>query len=299
MVKLAVRARALLLLFVLVLLSGCSAVRLTYNQAPTLVYWWMDDYLEFTEPQATLVRQELATWFAWHRRHELPAYAELLKDIRTGLEGDVDSARICGWRSALTDHLVTAFDAGVPSLSHLVSALEPAQVAHLEERFRESNAELRKEYGSGSLTERTERSRKRTERFMKRLYGRLHAEQRAHILAHTRETSFDPVRWLDERSHRQTFVLTELRAITSLGTEQARQARAETMLRAYADMYAQSPRAAYQTYRETLIERNCALFAEVHAMANARQRKRARQTLLDWEKDLRLLAGEAAASGPP
>jgi len=294
----AVRARALLLLLVLALLSACSTVRLTYNQAPTLAWWWMDGYLDFNEVQAVTARQGLQDWFAWHRRYELPAYADLLVEIREGLKGEVDGAKVCAWRSALTAHLLTAFEAGVPPLSRLAATFEPAQVAHLEERFRTSNEELQKEYGSGSLEARTARSRKRTEGFLKRLYGRLDTPQREHILRHTRETSFDPVRWLDERAHRQAFVLSELRAVVAMkgkSAEAAPLARAEQMLRAYAALYAESPRADYQTYREQLIERNCALFAEVHAMASPRQRQRAEKTLRGWEKDLRLLASQSAA----
>lgn len=295
----AVRARALLLLVVLGLLSACSAVRLTYNQAPTIVWWWMDGYLDFTEFQAVAARQGLQEWFAWHRRHELPAYAGLLAEIREGLKGEVGGTQVCAWRSALTAHLVTAFEAGVPPLSRLAAALEPAQITRLEERFRKSNEELQKEYGGGSLQARTARSRKRTERFLKRLYGRLDAAQREYILAHTRETSFDPVRWLDERAHRQAFVLSELRAVVAMkpqGLEAAREARAEEMLRAYAALYAESPRADYQIYREQLIERNCALFAEVHAMASSKQRQRAEKTLRGWEKDLRLLASQSVTA---
>ena len=29
------------------LLAGCSAVRLAYNQAPDLMYWWLNGYVDF------------------------------------------------------------------------------------------------------------------------------------------------------------------------------------------------------------------------------------------------------------
>lgn len=299
MVSLAVRLRALLLLAVLALFSGCSAIRLTYNQAPTLTWWWLNDYLDFNETQSVTARQGLKDWFAWHRRHELPVYAALLGEIREGLKGEVSGSTVCAWRTALTDQLANAFEAGVPPLSRLAGTLEPAQLARLEDRFKQSNKDLQEEYGSGTLEARTKRSRKRTERFLKRVYGRLDPAQREYVLAHTAETSFDPVRWLDERAHRQAFVLSELRevmAIKGQGATVARQARAEKMLRAYAALYAESPRAGYQAYRERLIQRNCALFAEVHAMASPRQRAHADKTLRAWERDLRMLASQSATA---
>ena len=35
----------------LVLLSGCSALRFGYNQAPELVYWWLDNHVDVSPAQ--------------------------------------------------------------------------------------------------------------------------------------------------------------------------------------------------------------------------------------------------------
>jgi hypothetical protein len=32
-------------------LGGCSALRLSYNNAPTLLYWWLDGYADFDKSQ--------------------------------------------------------------------------------------------------------------------------------------------------------------------------------------------------------------------------------------------------------
>ena len=70
---------------VLVLVSGCSAIGLVYKQADTLAFRWLDRYADFDDAQSLRVRESIAAWFSWHRRTQLPDYADLL----TGVEADV------------------------------------------------------------------------------------------------------------------------------------------------------------------------------------------------------------------
>ena len=53
-----------LLLLCLGLLGGCSLLRLTYPQAPTLAYWWLDGYVDFTNAQTPRVQEQLAEWLS-------------------------------------------------------------------------------------------------------------------------------------------------------------------------------------------------------------------------------------------
>ena len=71
----------------LVFLGGCSAVRIGYNNAPALAYWWLDSYIDFNDAQAMQVRDSLNTLQAWHRKTELPAYAELLRQMQGAAGG--------------------------------------------------------------------------------------------------------------------------------------------------------------------------------------------------------------------
>ncbi len=49
-----------LLLLLVLLLQACSATRLAYQNAPTLLYWRMDRYLDFDTAQAARLRESLA-----------------------------------------------------------------------------------------------------------------------------------------------------------------------------------------------------------------------------------------------
>ena len=51
------------------LLAGCGiALRLGYNQGPSLAFRWLDGYAEFDDAQSLRVRAALDEFFNWHRR---------------------------------------------------------------------------------------------------------------------------------------------------------------------------------------------------------------------------------------
>ena len=58
------------------LLSGCSAVRLGYDNGPSLALWWLDGYLDLDRSQEARAKPLLEAWFAWHRATQLPDYAQ-------------------------------------------------------------------------------------------------------------------------------------------------------------------------------------------------------------------------------
>jgi dihydrodipicolinate synthase/N-acetylneuraminate lyase len=77
------------------LLGGCSAVRLGYNNAPDLTYWWLDSYMDFDSPQSVRVRADLQALQDWHRKEELPQYAEFIKGLQPLVNKQVTSDQVC------------------------------------------------------------------------------------------------------------------------------------------------------------------------------------------------------------
>ena len=57
-------ARALVLGLLSLVLVGCSALRLAYNQAPSLSYWWIDGYADLNEAQTGQMRRDIDAFFA-------------------------------------------------------------------------------------------------------------------------------------------------------------------------------------------------------------------------------------------
>ncbi len=65
------------LLVTCTLLSSCS-VRFVYNQADLLVPWYIKSYIQLNEGQSHFVKKRLNYHLRWHRRTQLPEYADLL-----------------------------------------------------------------------------------------------------------------------------------------------------------------------------------------------------------------------------
>ena len=280
------------LLVPLLLLSGCSALRLTYGQGPLLAYWWMDRYLDFNSEQAPLVRNALAEWFAWHRRTQLPEYADWLRELQPVAAANVTPETVCRVAEAAQRRIEAAYEQAVPAMAPIVRTLTPAQIDHLERRYARNNKEAERDFLQPDLQDRAEASLKRTVERAEQVYGTLDESQRQLVSAGLATSPFDPQRWLAERRARQQDILRTLRQLLAT---QADTATVQAALRGFAANAARSPRAEYRAYRAQLEQANCALAAQLHNALRPAQRQHAVAKLKGWEEDLRALA---AAAGP-
>ncbi|HET7526217.1 MAG TPA: DUF6279 family lipoprotein [Burkholderiaceae bacterium] len=272
------------------LLAGCSAVRLGYNQAPHLAYWWLNGYVDFDAEQGERARDALADWFAWHRATQLPDYAGLLAVAQQQILHDVTPAQVCGWADALRNRIETGYDHAVPAIATLVGTLKPQQLQRMERRYREADKEFREEYLQADRAERLKESNKRAASRAEMIYGELSESQRALLEQGIAQSPFDPQRWLLERQLRQREIVDTLRALQA---ERADTARTESALRLFAAHAAQSPRAPYRDYQQRLFDHNCRLIARLHNSTTPEQRRHGADRLKGWEVDLRALNGAA------
>ena len=275
----------------LLLLAGCSALRLAYGQAPHLAYWWLDGYVEFEPEQGERARDALADWFAWHRATQLPDYARLLAGAQRQMLHDVTPADVCRWADELRARLEAGYEHGVPALAEMVGTLKPQQLQHLERRYRRADEEFRDEYLQAAPAERLAESNKRAISRAELIYGELNEAQRALLAQGIAASPFDAERWLAERQLRQREVVGTLR---TLQAERADGARTQAALRVFAAHAAQSPRPAYREYQKRLFEHNCRLIARLHNSTTPEQRRRGADKLKGWEDDLRALAAQRA-----
>ena len=88
------RARIGLLLAALSLLSACAMVRLAYNNADTVLRVMAQDYFDLWTEDNTELRQQIARLHEWHRREELPGYANLMQAASAKVAAGIDKADI-------------------------------------------------------------------------------------------------------------------------------------------------------------------------------------------------------------
>ena len=268
-------------------LCGCSAVKLTYDNAPTVGYWWLDSYVDFRDDQTPVVRARLAELLAWHRANELPTLVALLEDAARRAPDGVAPAEVCAVGDALRQRLVaTARQAAAPT-AELVAGLDDAQLQRLEEKFAKNNAAYAKDWlAPGPEKQHRKRYDKDLERF-EDFYGRLDEAQRALLREFADRSVFDPRRVDAERRRRQREVLAWLR-------DPAHRAMPEAEMRAAIDTYArdflQPAPGAWRDHQETLQQENCRKVAALHETTRPEQRERAARRLQAYAQDLRELA---------
>jgi hypothetical protein len=269
------------------LLAGCSAIRLSYNQGPTLAYWWLDGYADFTSEQTPRVKAALADWFAWHRATQLADYQQQLALAQQEVLADTTAEQVCARIEAWRGRADRAFEQAVPAVADIARSITPAQLEHLAKRYAKNLSETERDYLQPAADDRRAANLKRALERAETLYGRLGEPQRQVLAEGLAASPFDPQQWLAERQARQQDIL---RALRQWQGGRADVATVQAGLRRLSGELAASPRPAYRAYAQRLETANCALIAQVHNATNPAQRRKAAEHLKGWQEDLRVLA---------
>jgi hypothetical protein len=284
---------AMMLLALSVLFSGCSlALKIGYNQGPALAFRWLDGYVEFDDAQSLRVRGALDDWFAWHRRTQLPDYADLLARAQTELQSAATAERMCAWSNELRARFGTALERAVPALAETLPTLSPQQIANIEKKYASRNEEYRDDFVQRDPAKRKAAAVKREIERAEDFYGRLDSAQREFVARALAESPWDGDIAYAERLRRQQDVLTIVRRLSK---SRAGAGEAEAEVRAYLQRLERSPHEPYRHYVARLVDFNCGYAAALHSLTTAEQRKNAAKKLRGYEDELRALAAEAAS----
>ncbi len=205
----ALASRRMLLLLAFALLSGCSAVRITYNQADMLLAWMAHDYFDLTAQQQREFNTRVDTLLAWHRHEQLPDYSRFLGEIRhrTQRAATRDDALwlIAGAKERF--RLITAKSA--PDIADLLASLTSDNISALQKQFDKVNKKFVAEYKLNGTQD--ERRRARLERTLKRIHawtGPLAPAQEARIAALNEAIPYiDHLRHQDRLRRQQEFLV--------------------------------------------------------------------------------------------
>ena len=269
----------------LALLAGCSAVQTGYNNAPTLLYWWLDGYFDFNDAQATPVRRSLEELQAWHRREELPVYVSPLREIQLLAAGPVTPAQVCPQLERARGHLVRAGLQGAEGLARLAPTVQAEQLRYLTRQFDKHNQSWREEWLDGSPDELLERRLNRTADRYSDFYGRLSDAQTALLRQRLAESGFDArVAWR-ERLRRQQDLLAALQE--HRGADRPAHVKAEML--ALVQRSLEPPDPAARRHFEQVLQHGCQTLVLLHNSASAEQRRRLAGKLRGYETDLQAL----------
>jgi Family of unknown function (DUF6279) len=273
-----------LMVLTLPLMGGCSNILLAYNNGPTLAWWWLDGYFDFSREQAPLVKQNIDKLFDWHRSTQLAGFLPFLASAQAQITEATTPAQACRWQDQARDLQDPALDRAMALGAELIPGLGPAQFKHLEERYAKVVDTMREDFLQPDLAVRQKESVKRAVERAERLYGRLDEPQLKVIAAGVAASPFNPELWLAERQRRQRDTVQTLRRLVADKADLDQRVAALRTLEARLE---RSPDPEYRAYQEKLVDYNCRLAAQIHNATTPAQRRKARETLKGFEDDVR------------
>ncbi|MEY2678876.1 MAG: hypothetical protein RLZ00_1568 [Pseudomonadota bacterium] len=268
-------------------LSGCSTIKLVYNQSDDLIYWWLDGYADLQGEQKQFTRDALTDLQRWHRQQQLPEYIALLKRMQAMAPNDITPAQVCAVTEDMKSSFIRVLRHMEPASAQLASQLTADQLRSVRKRFDKTNKTWKEDWldpdAEGRLRYRTKQATNRLEDF----YGHLDKSQRD-ALHHWLSTSiFDPALSYAERERRQAHTLQTLQRIAQEGPTKPESAQA--LLRALVDRSFNSPNERARIYSKALWSENCEGFAKFHNSTTPAQRQRMVEALRGYEQDFKTL----------
>jgi hypothetical protein len=279
--------RVAILLVLAVALAACSVVRLAYNQADRIVYWQLNRAFDFNDDQSARMHRAIGQWFEWHRRTQLPLYAQFASRSEKEALGPVTPALVCERRAELEGWGRKALDQAVPALADLIVTLSPDQIKHLEKYQAKTNDDFRDDYLQDDAEDRDKAATKFVLKWAELFYGRLDKPVREHLQHDIGALPLSAREVYQERQvYQQAFVLTIRRLIDQHATP----VQAQQALRDLFQQFFEPTQEPQRSQRVQWIAAGCRITASLHQQTTAEQRSRASERLRSWEADFRLLA---------
>jgi hypothetical protein len=285
------RLRVLIVAMLLVLAAGCSTIRFSYNHGDTLLYWWLNAYLDLDSDQSDWVKKDIDQLLQWHRKTQLRDYAGLLTNWQRQLAGNPTQADLLAdYRDVKTRTELLALKA-LPEMADLARSVKPDQIAQMEKKFRSNNDDFRKKFMSGDVEKQRKARFKKAMDQLELWFGRFSSDQEATLRRASDARPLDNEIWLQERVLRQQKIIGLLRRVQGekLNKEQT-MAAIHNLLREFFDrMEAPERKAFFESY----VDSTSKFILAAIRIATPAQKAHAQQRMQGWINDFNTLATEA------
>jgi hypothetical protein len=286
------RFRVLCLLTVMVALAACSSVKFAYNQSDTLLYWFVDAYVDLDSEQAPLVKEDIGQLIKWHRKTQLRDYSQLLTKAQGQLaSGNVNHADLKASYKDIKGRTEALAYKAVPELTDLALAVKPEQIANIEEKFRKNNDTYRKKFVA------IDNDKKQKQRYKKSMdqfelwFGNFNGDQEAALRRASDARPLDNQLWLDERIIRQKKIVAVLREIQAkkLGKE-ATGVLINSLLK---DIFGRFESPERKPFFDAYIDGSINMALTAIRIATPAQKAHAQKRMQGWIDDFKVLAADA------
>ena len=270
-------------------LSGCSTIKVVYNNSDDVIYWWLDGYADLQDGQKQFTRDALADLQRWHRQQQLPEYVALLKRMQAMAPHDITPAQVCAVTEDMKTSFVTLLRFVEPANTKLASQLKPEQLISSRKRFDKTNKTWKEDWLDPNAEERLRYRTKQATNRLEDFYGRLDKPQRDTLSQWLSKSKFDPALSYAERERRQADSMQTFQRIAQEGSATA---QAQALLRGLTERSFNSPNERYRAYNRELWNENCEGFAKLHNSTTPTQRQRMLEALRGYETDFKSLMAQ-------
>jgi len=188
-------------------LAACSATRVVYGNADTVMSFMASSYLDLDSGQSEDLRPLIVRFHQWHRANELPVYAALLQSASQRAAKGITAEDVSWGLGNLRARYRRLAAKAVEDAAPVLATLAPAQLAALEDTFAGKNEKYAKEFLPADEKKRRRAQGKRMLERLRDFAGELTPEQEARIgrfvAAHERHVA---LRFEDRRRWQREFV---------------------------------------------------------------------------------------------
>jgi len=283
------RVRMLFLITFMALLSACSTIRFTYNHGDTLLYWWLNAYIDLDSDQSDWVKKDIDNLFQWHRTTQLRDYAGLLSKMQRQLgDGSVTQNELLSdYRDIKARTELLAFKA-LPQLADLAMSIKPEQIAQMEKKFAKNNEDFRKKFMSGSVEDQQKARYKKSMEQFELWFGGFSRDQEAAMRKASDARPLDNDVWLQERMMRQKKIVALLQRVQrdKLNKEQTMSAIHDLLRDLFDRMEAPDRKAFFDAY----VDNTSKFIITAIQLTTPEQKAHAQKRMQGWINDFNALA---------
>lgn len=272
-------------------LVGCSAVRISYNNAEILARYRASDYVDLTSAQVEEFKLRFTVLHRWHRERELPEYMLLLQSAGGRIAKGVTAEDVSWAIVNLRMHYRLVTSRAAEESASLLAGLDAGQLVDLEKNFIESNVKFEKENLAGDARRMRRKHIQKIEGYVTDWTGTLTDQQLVRISGFVDHYMSVMSLRLEDRRRWQHEMLTLLR------TERD-PARLAPRLVA---MFARPENARTPKYQEAMTRYEAVigeLVVDLDRMLTPEQRARALKRMQGYVDDLAALTGRRPVPAP-
>jgi len=267
-------------------LSACNALTASYNNAPTLLTWWADRYLDLDHDQEALLKDRLRNLRAWHRT-QLPDYARLFADLQSRIGRQVEPNDVSWLFDESEKRVRLLAQRAAPAAAELATHLRPDNIAALEKKLAKNNADFEKDYITAPLDERQDKRYERVLAEAERWYGSFSSEQKRKIRALSNALPANYPLVLEDRKRRHAELVATLKGAVDKSLPQDEVAR---RLSHWATDFEQGRAPGYRDFGITYKAETQKMLAAIANLASGDQRQVADKNVQKYMDDINNLA---------